>query len=61
MSWNFQEGLTLPAPALVHTGGKRESIGSGKRTLVRIDRTINEEEVDLLEHEYYTVVSFNWI
>ncbi len=37
-------------------GGKRESICSGKRTLVRIDRTINEEEVDLSEHEHYTTV-----
>lgn len=28
--------------------------GSGKRTPVRIDRVINEEEVDLSEHGYYT-------
>ena len=28
--------------------------GSGKRTPVWIDRVINEEEVDLSEHEHYT-------
>jgi hypothetical protein len=27
----------------------------------RIDRTIKEEEVDLSEHEHYTVLSFDWL